>query len=71
MDSAKGYMLEAIQAIIRFGFEKMDLTKIDATVEPENIRSIRLMEKLGFEREQELKANLVYFYKSCLEQPLD
>ena len=66
----KGYMLEAIQAIIHFGFEKMELTKIDATVEPENIRSIHLMEKLGFEREPELKDNLVYFYKSGPEQPL-
>ncbi|MDQ0899299.1 RimJ/RimL family protein N-acetyltransferase [Paenibacillus sp. V4I7] len=35
---------------------------IDATVEPENEKSIKLMKKLGFERALEPRDNLIYFY---------
>lgn len=59
----RGYMTEAMQAVIRFGFETMKLTMIDATVEPDNVRSIHLMEKLGFVKASELQAGLVYFSK--------
>lgn len=58
----KGYMKEVMCAIIDFGFTKMELDIIDATVEPENERSIKLMESLGFKKEHELKDNLIYFY---------
>lgn len=57
----KGYMYEVLKKVISFGFSEMGLTKIDATVEPANIRSITLMERLGFDREPELQDNLVYF----------
>lgn len=58
----KGYMTEAITEVIRFGFSQMGLTTIDATVEPENEKSLNLMSKLGFKRDKELRDNLVYFY---------
>lgn len=58
----KGYMTEAITEVIRFGFSQMGLTTIDATVEPENEKSLNVMRKLGFERDEELRDNLVYFY---------
>ncbi|WP_442600186.1 GNAT family N-acetyltransferase [Neobacillus sp. D3-1R] len=58
----KGIMSEAIREVIAYGFNQMGLTKIDATVEPENQRSIQLMTKLGFTREEELQDNLIYFY---------
>lgn len=57
----KGLMYEGIKEVIDFGFSKMGLTTIDATVEPENVRSITLMERLGFERDAELRDQLVYF----------
>ncbi|WP_331459319.1 GNAT family N-acetyltransferase [Paenibacillus sp. FJAT-27812] len=58
----KGLMFEAMKVVIDFGFSKMGLTIVDATVEPENERSIRLLRKLGFEREIELRDHLIYFY---------
>lgn len=58
----KGLMHEALQAVIAFGFTGMGLTIIDGTVEPENERSIHLMRRAGFERETELRDQLIYFY---------
>lgn len=57
----KGYMNEVMKEVINFGFSELGLAKIDATVEPENVRSLTLMERLGFDREPELQDNLVYF----------
>jgi ribosomal-protein-alanine N-acetyltransferase len=58
----KGLMYEVMKVVIEFGFTEMGLTMIDATVEPENERSINLLRKLGFKREIELRDNLIYFY---------
>jgi [ribosomal protein S5]-alanine N-acetyltransferase len=58
----KGFMREVMQSIIEFGFLKMNLDRIDATVEPENERSLALMHRLGFSQSAELQDNLVYFY---------
>ena len=57
----KGYMTEALKAVIDFGFLQMNLTTIDATVEPENMKSIVLLENLGFEKAADLQDNLVYY----------
>lgn len=58
----KGLMSEVMKVVIDFGYTKMGLTIVDATVEPENERSISLLRKLGFKREIELRDNLIYFY---------
>jgi [ribosomal protein S5]-alanine N-acetyltransferase len=58
----KGYMREVMQSIMEFGFIKMKLNTIDATVEQENERSLALMHRLEFIRSTELQDNLVYFY---------
>jgi len=44
----KGIMFEAMSAVIDFGFERMKLNRIEATVMPHNVRSMRLLERLGF-----------------------
>lgn len=44
----KGIGTEAAQVIIRFGFEKMELNRIDADTIEDNHESRRLLEKLGF-----------------------
>lgn len=46
-----GLMPEAARRIIRFGFEEMDLNRIHADSSAENTAGIRVLEKLGFERE--------------------
>ncbi|MEM1395135.1 MAG: GNAT family protein [Cyanobacteria bacterium P01_H01_bin.150] len=47
----KGIMTEALTAIIKFGFEKMELNRIAATVMLENTASMKLLKKLGFVEE--------------------
>jgi ribosomal-protein-alanine N-acetyltransferase len=44
----KGYMTEAMEKIIDFGFQHVCLNLIEAYTERENISSIRLLEKNGF-----------------------
>ncbi len=46
-----GYMTEACFALLDYAFEEMELNRIQASAEPENIRSVRVMERLGFTRE--------------------
>jgi [ribosomal protein S5]-alanine N-acetyltransferase len=44
----KGIMTEALNAIINLGFREVGLNRIEAVVMPENVPSIKLLEKLGF-----------------------
>jgi len=56
----KGYSFEALKAIINFGFNKMDLHSIEGNVNPKNIASIKLLEKLGFVQEAYFKENFYF-----------
>jgi ribosomal-protein-alanine N-acetyltransferase len=47
----QGLALEALKAIMAFGFHEMDLNRIHACPWAENVASVRLLEKLGFVRE--------------------
>ncbi len=47
----QGYMTEALRAVIRHGFARMGLNRIDALVYVENARSIQLLQRLGFRQE--------------------
>jgi len=47
----KGIMTEALEAVIYFGFQRMELNRIEALVMLENIASMTLLEKLGFQEE--------------------
>jgi ribosomal-protein-alanine N-acetyltransferase len=47
----KGIMTEAMKAVIDFGFEKMELNRIEVFIMPRNKRSIKLVKNLGFKRE--------------------
>lgn len=46
-----GYMTEAIDKTVQIMFDDFGLHRIEANVIPRNARSLRVMEKLGFERE--------------------
>jgi len=46
-----GIMTEAVHAMIAFGFQRMNLNRVEADVAAENIGSIRVLEKVGFQRE--------------------
>ncbi len=47
----QGIGAEAVRAIIHFGFERMQLNRIEADTIVDNGASVRLLEKLGFQRE--------------------
>ncbi|QAY65691.1 GNAT family N-acetyltransferase [Paenibacillus protaetiae] len=47
----KGYMTEALQVVIRYAFDGMDLHRIEATIMPANMPSLRVVQKLGFHHE--------------------
>ena len=47
----KGYMNEALQALLVHAFEVMQLRRLEADVDPRNTASIRTLERLGFQRE--------------------
>jgi [ribosomal protein S5]-alanine N-acetyltransferase len=50
-----GYMGEAAIAVIDWGFEAMQLNRIEAGIHPENAPSISLAKKLGFVEEGRLR----------------
>jgi ribosomal-protein-alanine N-acetyltransferase len=47
----QGLMPEALRAVVQYGFEEMNLNRVQATTHTENRRSRRVLEKLGFQRE--------------------
>lgn len=51
----RGIMARAVAEVLRFGFERLDLHRVEATVHTENRRSVRVLEKLGFRREGTLR----------------
>ncbi len=51
----KKVMEEAINAVVQFGFKEMKLHSIEAVIAPENIASIKLIEKCGFVKEAYFK----------------
>ena len=54
----KGLMTEAIHAIIDYGFNIMNLNRIEALVGIENAPSLKLMEKYSFKKEGVLRQHL-------------
>ena len=51
----QGVMTEALSAVLRYGFEEMELNRIQAIIDSKNTRSMRLVHRLGFTREGVLR----------------
>ncbi len=51
----KGYMSEALRALLTFAFEEHGLRRIEADVDPRNTASLQSVERLGFQREGYLR----------------
>jgi len=47
----KGITSEALEAVVKYGFHHYQLERIEALIEPANLRSQKLVEKQGFIRE--------------------
>lgn len=56
----RGLMTEAVSAVIDEAFLRLPLIKITATATAANARSIRLLEKLGMQREAMLRQHWVH-----------
>lgn len=50
-----GYMKEALRLVLDFGFDIMELNRIEALCHPDNIRAKRLVKSLGFQQEGVLR----------------
>jgi len=51
----QGLMPEALRVVVQYGFEEMELNRIEATTHTENQRSQRVLAKLGFQNEGVLR----------------
>lgn len=62
-----GIMCEALKAVIPFGFNEIEMHRIQASVFPQNEASLRLLEKLGFKREGLLRKFMYIKHRDAWE----
>lgn len=55
----KGIMTEAMHPILDYGFNEMNLHRIEALVEPNNVGSLKIMDNFGFIQEGHLKEHYI------------
>lgn len=67
-DKGNGFMSEAVGEIITYGFERMNLHRIEAYVAPDNIPSLKLMSKFSFTQEGVLREH--YFFNEKFDDSL-
>ena len=53
----QGVMAEVLPAVLHYGFATLGLHRIEATVTPGNVASVRLLQRLGFRREGLLRGH--------------
>jgi ribosomal-protein-alanine N-acetyltransferase len=51
----QGFMVEALHAVLVWGFEHMELHRVEAQVNPENAASLKLLQRLGFVHEGHMR----------------
>ena len=49
--AGRGYMTAAVRAVLPFVFDTLCLHRLEAACLPHNLPSIRLLERVGFQRE--------------------
>lgn len=47
----RGVMTRTVRAVLAFAFTQMQLHRVEATVHPENVGSLSVLNKMGFKRE--------------------
>ena len=60
-----GIMTEAMEAILAYGFNQMQLHRVEAMISSNNIPSLKLVEKFGFTQEGVLRSH--YFTNNRME----
>ncbi|MES2760380.1 MAG: GNAT family protein [Pseudomonadota bacterium] len=61
----KGYLTEAMTALLDHGFAQLSLNRIEADVDPRNTASMRALEKLGFVQEGLLRERWIVAGEIC------
>ena len=56
--AGKGYITAAVRAVVRYAFDDLDLHRVEAACQPENMASRRVLEKAGFTHEGQAAAYL-------------
>jgi ribosomal-protein-alanine N-acetyltransferase len=64
----KGFMSEALEAILQYGFEEMGLNRAEALISPKNTPSINLVTKFGFIKEGIIRNH--YFIDNVYEDSI-
>jgi len=71
----KGYASEAVRALLKIGFADLDLHRIHGRCDARNLRSWRLMERLGMRREAHFREHALFkggwdeeFYYALLQR---
>jgi RimJ/RimL family protein N-acetyltransferase len=65
----QGLGTEAAQAILTYGFERLGLTRLVCLIEPGNIASARVAEKIGMALEKEMRDELGPFRVYATQRP--
>jgi ribosomal-protein-alanine N-acetyltransferase len=55
--NGKGIITEAVQEVVKYGFNEMKLHSIEAVIDPENQGSEKVLQKCGFIKEAHFKEN--------------
>lgn len=58
MHAGNGYITAAVRAVLRYAFEDLDLHRVEAACQPDNMASRRVLEKCGFTQEGVARAYL-------------
>lgn len=64
----RGFMTEAMAVLLPYGFNDLNLHRIEAHVEPSNLPSVRLLRRFRFHEEGLLRQR--YFYGGVLQDSL-
>jgi len=54
----KGFATEALMAVINFLFNRLNKHRVIASIDPRNLKSIQLFERLGFRKEAHFKQSI-------------
>ena len=65
----RGYAEEVCRAILAYGWSALEFRQVQALVEPENIPSVRLCEKLGFRKDENVNVGEKEYYRFIVSNP--
>jgi RimJ/RimL family protein N-acetyltransferase len=60
-----GYMTEALTALLNYGFTALELNRIEADIDPRNVASARLLQRLAFRREGYMRERWIVNGEVC------